>query len=475
MFEHLPDAAQAVICPLASTSSCPAHVLLARVSKLWGAAALKHFRHDGGSIALQLSCTPHSPSGDKLRELERLEALYVWLQRQGQAVTSFSIQTSSFQDRASKYVSGRSFGVSSILEALAAAGQRPGGLRLQQLQVPAIGVATPRALTQVLSGCQHLRQLQLEPNCGIGDMGMCAYLDKGLCMALQQLTQLTGLKLYASGVVDRRITGDSFPIFPMDGLVQCLPSSLQVLHMDFCCSCSLSTSSLQHLVALKQLLLPIGMGLGSSPLHPLTSVTYLDHWAAVAHDRHVLSALPNLAELRSAWCFSDILQRLQSRTALRSLTCGLDPEDEEDAAALAQLTQLTQLRLALLADEEDEGPSQLAVWGAALSLMTGLRSLALQPEVLQHVDLAALTALTRMEVLSVALDTTMKRSFDQLGAQLGCLAPACGRLREVVLLGVPAAQQEVCRAAVAAAVGDVPLLLRENCGRRVWCVCCSRE
>jgi hypothetical protein len=423
---------------------------------------------------MQLSCSPDSSTEDKLRELKRLEALTAWLQQQGHAVTSFSIQTSSNGgDKPDGYVSGRSFGVSNILEALAAAGSLPGGMRLRQLQVPAVGLATPTSLARALSGCHQLRDLQLDPDCGIGTIGGAGgYLDRGLCMALQHLTQLTALKLYA---------GDDDSTEPdLDGLLTSLPRSLEVLDMDFDCMCTGSLSSLQHLVALKELTLPAGcFGIwrsssSSNPLHTLTSVTYLASFGALVFGERLMSALPNLVELWGAITMGSDLEWLPSKASLRSLVCS-PFLGRAGVETLAQLTQLTQLRLCLDSPMPVGAAQQstLVAWGAALSSLTGLRSLALQPQLLEKLDIAAFTALTRLEVF-LKQDPNEECSFPNLGPLLGGLAPACGRLQQVLLLGVPGAQQELCRTAVAAALGEVSLVFCEQCDRREWCVCCHR-
>jgi hypothetical protein len=411
----------------------------------------------------------------------------LWLEQQGHAVTCLTIQSSGDAThwRPSRGVQGRGHGVQSILEALAAAGQRPGGMRLQQLQVPAFGLSTPSSLARALSGCRNLMSLHLDPDCGMGLEDFYSGVDRGLAGALQQLTQLTALRLSASGW--RHISP------AINGLIQCLPESLEVLDMDFHCVCTVNSSSLQHLAALKQLTLPIGLTITDNsigdPLRPLTALTHLSYWDNMEESSDgALTVLPTLVDLWSdpgdagdlGMLFQEHQQEqeLSSKIPLRSLACVMSlVHNGADADALAQLAQLTQLRLRLAALVAEVETDHLVTWAATVACLTGLRSLALQPELLQQVDLAAFTALTRLEVITntVYSGALLHRGYSRLKGLLGAVVPSCGRLQEVVVLGVPAEMQPVCRSAVAAAVGDVPLVVRENCSGRVWCVCCSER
>jgi hypothetical protein len=463
--EHLPDDAQAIIFPLASTPSCPAHVLLARVSKLWGAAALQHFREEGAGISLKLACTADSTKMEMLQELGRLKALATWLQKQGHALTSFNIQHSIPPGR---YLPGHGPGMSSILEALAAAGKQPGGLRLEQLQVPAVGPATPASLTRALSGCHQLRELQLDPDCGQGRMGVDGYLDRDLCIALWQCSQLTALRLYAGSD-----TGTSSPARLLNDLFMCLPRSLVVLDMGTRARCFLNTICLEQLVALKQLTLPYKLLLIDSSLgRALTALTHLD-CPAMAHGQQLLAAVPNLVELHTFQAPAERLTGLSTHTALRSLACVMEAaKSAAGCNALAQLTQLTALKLRLSPALHGVAAAHLVAWGAALSSMTGLRSLALQPYLLERVNLAALTSLTRLEVNLRGTGVSWYGKWYR-SKLLSVLSPAHGRLQEVVLVGVPAAEQELFRSAAGtAALGAAAVSFCDTCGRRVWCVCC---
>jgi hypothetical protein len=397
--------------------------------------------------------------------MKRVEALDKWLRQQGHAVTTLSVSHSSTPGF---YVAGRSHGVSSILEALAAAGQRPGGLRLQQLRVPAIGLPTPACLARALSGCHQLQQLQLDPDCGLGRMGSHDYLDRNLCMALQQLSRLTELRLY--GGYDLGTSS----LAQMDPLFMSLPSSLVVLDMDVRAKASLSTSSLQHLGALQHLTLPFDVSLTdanpSQVLRQLTALTYLNCQEAINNGQQLLAAAPNLVELYAFWAPGERLRGLSTHTALRSLSCVLDAADSlAGPEALAQLTQLTALKVRPWPALDNVAVIHRAAWGAALSGLTGLHSLALQPLLLDHVNLGALTALTRLEVNLKAPGGSWYGAWYQ-DRLLPVLGPARHRLQQVVLVGVPVAEQHVGGGAV---LNPAAVAFGDTCGRRVWCVCCN--
>jgi hypothetical protein len=240
----------------------------------------------------------------------------------------------------------------------------------------------------------------------------------------------------------------------------------------------------------------------SSHMAALTALTYLQLETAVyEYNTRLVLALPNLVALHAGLGDSISLQRLAGMASLRSLCLRLDLyEHSEAAVVLKQLTRLTSLgvlledgvgdpmeelpagfqlppEVQLHAEEElpvdgvpaadgvpvgeappaaEAGVGQLrqqaaGVWGGALSSLTGLCQLSLEPRVLQQVDLAALTALT-----CLGIDCQWSQPWhtaEMMGALLCRLAPACGRLLVVELAGLPPCLNEVCRAAVAAAVG----------------------
>jgi hypothetical protein len=144
--------------------------------------------------------------------------------------------------------------------------------------------------------------------------------------------------------------------------------------------------------------------------------------------------------------------------------------------ALAQLTQLTALIVWLWPPVDMVNLCHLMAWAAAVCSMMGLRNLTLQPFVLTYVKLVALPSVTRLEV-------NLRRSVPSWyglcyqGRLLELLAPARGQLQELVLFGVPAAEQELCHSAAgAAALGAAAVTFCDTCGRRVWCVqhmCCN--
>jgi hypothetical protein len=459
-FEQLPDEAQSIICSLASTPSCPTHALLALVSKKWDAIAAQHFQLDGAGVALQLSCSTSSTTEQKRREVERLVGLAMWLQRRGPRVNTLDVHIHPFRPQEQQhFVLGRGHGITGILEALAAAGKRPGGLRLQQLRLPALGCTPPSTICQALSSCQQLKALQLDYVCAAGTVDATSYLSGDLCTALQQLTQLTSLHLSVGKFKQKP------GAVRLHELFQALPSSTQDLGLDFIQerSCNipfiLDTNSMSRLTALRHLGLPGSVSIdsedASGDLEPLTALTSLAFPGAVDNRGKPLLALPCLAQVSGHAAHLQCLQLLAVKPTLRHLACDLVPGPHDDtpafAAALKRLTQLTGLSLGTLAVP---APARVAV-GAVVASLTGLQSLTLQPVVLERVPMAALTALTH-----VAIDARRSGLDKAYGPQrikklLRKLAPAKGRLRVLQVTGAEEGKQELWAAAAAAVLGDV--------------------
>jgi hypothetical protein len=260
------------------------------------------------------------------------------------------------------------------------------------------------------------------------------------------------------------------------------------------------TSSLQHLSALEVALLPDhtcvtgsthnssgsssssgsamhGHGTGSSPnsLAALTALTLLTCGTALRRDGCPLLAAPNLVELKAGAAMPQHLEGLADKKSLRYLSCILSPCCyTQQAAALTKLTQLTGLAVscydvdddvlkmeaqwppAFNEDHEDQelrGSDLMEAaeeeWGAALSGLTGLQKLRVEPKLFWEIDLGALTALTRIGV-------DYRSSGESWAAPqlLAELAPLRGRVQKVALLGLQEHQEEDCRAAVVAAVGE---------------------
>lgn len=503
-FDQLPNEAQALVCSLAATPGCPAHVLLACVKRNWGAAAAEFFTSDAASITLELSCDSSSPVEQKRREVQRLSSLSAWLRRYGPSLNKLAVTLPEDEDESEQYVLGRGQGVTGILEALAAAGKRLGALPLQQLHVPGVGGAPPATITSALSACPQLRQLQLGYTCGPEPIAPDKYLLGDLPAALQRLSHLTLLDFAIGGFKwdpSRRGCGC------LDGFFEGLPRSLVNLKVKFIHSSfpfpfyMVKPNSLQHLVALKRLTLPEGVHVTSQEppdqsLAALTALTRLEYDRALVDYNKALLTPPNLVEIWTHYAEPQQLLALHPMAALRTLdlTVLLDDADDSGPAALAQLTQLTQLWLlvnegaehpdappaaaagaaagpdaaapaaevegagAPAAEEEGAGAPAAAAavataWGTAMSSLTGLQRLAVEPGMLPRMDFAALTALTKLVVRTdwFAEAYTQQR-LEQL---LGGLAAGRGRLQEVTLLCVEDAQQAPCRAALAAALGDV--------------------
>jgi hypothetical protein len=102
-------------------------------------------------------------------------------------------------------------------------------------------------------------------------------------------------------------------------------------------------------------------------------------------------------------------------------------------------------------------PLSQGVRGDVVSSLEGLKSLSLEPHVLEEVDIAALTSLTRLGV--IFREAIQKCPAQRCRQLLQGLAPLGGQLQEVELRGLEVAKQAVCRAAAAAALGKVSLVL----------------
>jgi hypothetical protein len=443
------------------------------------------------------------------REVQRLEGLSAWLQQFGHLLKELTI-TGWAPDSGEEdtFLQESAQAIPFIVGALAAAGKRPGGLRLQQLRLPVFGSTPIFTLCRALSGCHRLRDLCLDNSwSGQTTRSSEAALSQ-LPAALGQLTKLTYLAL------DGDLFDRYYPEGPVDinSLVASLPRCLEHLCLPYTTSSgdhmrpiTIHATSLQHLVALQRLVLPEptevttgtdssssssssgsdgggggASGPGSSgsshnPLAALTSLRFLTCATALQREGAPLLALPNLVELRAAAALPQHLEGLASRTALRYLACVLNPCCyTQQAAALTQLTQLTGLAVlydgveddTLLFEEqwppqgiEDEEVLLEAAeeaWGAALSTLTGLHRLRVEPRLLEEMNLAALTALTSIGVDYRDTESeTLLAAPHRLHQVLARLAPLQGQLQKVTLLGLQQEQEEGCRAAVAAAVGKV--------------------
>jgi hypothetical protein len=237
---------------------------------------------------------------------------------------------------------------------------------------------------------------------------------------------------------------------------------------------SIQTSSIQHLVALRQLALPVGMHVRASrtgkPLAALTALTLLEYNRAVTSGNYRLLALPNLVEIRTDYAELHFLPGLSSLTALRALECSVAQRDRHGGAVcLRRLTALTKLAVQFMEPASRLMPDKVAVWAQALSHLRDLGSLAVEPAMLEQLDINALASLTALEVTSGWHKSPY--SNERLQQVLLGLAPARGRLRVVALRGLPASQLGLCRAAVAAALGpaEVEVLGLCWCDGGKWC------
>jgi hypothetical protein len=194
--DHVPDKVQALMLSLATSPAVPGPVLLSMVSKGWASAAARSLRSEADySISLALCCGTHSSRQQYEREEERLVSLAAWLQRYGHFLDNLQLQVHTSGAESDNIKLARGQAIRLVMHALATAGMRPGGLQLQQLQAPALGNTLLSTITQTLSGCHHLRALQLDYSDGTEDIRASKDVMEEMAAALQQLTQLTSLKL----------------------------------------------------------------------------------------------------------------------------------------------------------------------------------------------------------------------------------------------------------------------------------------
>jgi hypothetical protein len=434
---------------------------------------------NGASITLCLSCNGMSPPEQQVEETERLSALAAWLWREGHHVTALRIQLS----RQEQGNCGESC-IPAIVAALAAAGKRPGGLRLEQLALPALGNTPLPTISAALSGCRHLKALDLSTSGNSGTSGFFA----GRCTngwdllaALVQLTQLTSLRLDGGlfGYMKQDDPLHEFGCPPADWecwlpeAIARLPRSLVVL--DWGSPGELPISSLSHLTALQKLTLSAEVtisgsdeddssdrhaGMGSSSgdsggmaaasCKALPALTHLTYPLALK-GQEAAAALAllqpgNLVELQAvedqnstldARACPRAMQLLVANTRLRSL--GLEVHMQAGPAAgplQAQLTGLTSLRLT--GYDVRFGYPEPAVclpWAKAIGALTGLRRLAVAPCLLGCAPWGSLTALTRLELFpqEVGYGEHVPPPLDALRSLAGgslqqVVLPASGRL-----------------------------------------------
>jgi hypothetical protein len=460
-------------------------VRLALVSKSLAESAEHILETHGASITLELADEVNEQQ--QLLEDERLVGLGNWLGRYGHLVTTLDVHRLMAARKSPWYINAE--GVAHIIEQLVAAQTASGGLRLQQLRLPALGSTTGNTLGKVVLGSPQLRALTLDARSGYF-MPRRGDFFGTLSKRLQQMTQLTSLCLHGAHFHYCKGAKKTVDVNPW---VQRLPSSLVVLEMTSLHDggdgpqryFTLQSTSLRHLVHLQKLTLPMGLYLDSSPddedvpnmdatqaLADLTALTYLDV-QRVHCGAKTLLPLPHLVEVR-AWCLSqDNLTELSNKSTLRALTCRA--RGAGAAAALAQLTQLTSLGLSVAPHQEPaywptvridrpSGPphvealrlTAVAALPYAMAL-TELRSLSVEAAALEEVDLSPLCNLKRLELLllgAYAKDCTPER----MGALLQRLAPMQGQLQELAVVACAASQREVWRAAVADALGGVQVV-----------------
>jgi hypothetical protein len=147
---------------------------------------------------MDLKAHPGSPTQQKQKEAQRLESLALWIRRYGHTVKSLIVRANNATSDASDYIAWRSDGVSSVVKALAAAGQQKGRLQLQAPCLPAIGGTDPETLASALSVCPNLVKLQLDYCSGDETIHPVSYLGHELTAGLQGLQHLTHLKLTLS-------------------------------------------------------------------------------------------------------------------------------------------------------------------------------------------------------------------------------------------------------------------------------------
>jgi hypothetical protein len=405
--QQLPADAQALVCSLASTPSRPSHLLLARVSKAWGAVAAEHFHTNGCSVELVLPCDIERLREHEKQAAKRLLLLAKWLQQDGQFVTSLAIEPKGTAVQHGHCWFQGHHTVANILTAIQALAEERGVLRLQQLSVPALGASTCEGICKALSGCGQLRALRLGSTSGSSAMDYLGnHGGRMLAMALRQLQQLTSLSLHCGscGSDDYYDAQDH-----MNTFISALPSRLVALELRYVLpgeyfeGAGLHTTSLRHLVALQQLRLMdvVCSSSTAGPAHdlaPLTALTSLSMDVALRPGNEALLSVPNLVQLSTVYGFEAGMEALAGKASLRSLSFTFL---KESAAALAQMTQLTQLsvQVPLGAKGCDQPvPTSTQMCAQALSSLTGLRSLAVQPEVLQQVQMSAMSALQHLTV-----------------------------------------------------------------------------
>jgi hypothetical protein len=180
---------------------------LALVSKRWAAVAARHFQIDGAELVYEIACCEDSPLDALDREVERLEGLAAWLQQNGHLLEHLVVGQ-QYDNMINRIVSGSDEAADDeeetfrqetaqvmpyILHALAAAGQRHGSLRLQQLWLPVLGGTSILTLCRALSACKQLRGLVLENSCSSQTTTTSKWSVGKLPAVFQQLTQLTSL------------------------------------------------------------------------------------------------------------------------------------------------------------------------------------------------------------------------------------------------------------------------------------------
>jgi hypothetical protein len=422
-----------------------------------------------------LSSNKHCHERQQDKEAERLASLAAWLQRKGHLLTGLCLQLNRWQNRTPINST-----IPAMVEALAAAGSQPGGLRLQRLSLPSLG-CTPLSTvcSTLLPVCCQLKELVL----GYASGGAClthTTTKQQLAAALRQLTQLTSLTLDGC-VLSHKLRGPKKE--RLDYLITRLPSSLQVLDLGGVrhrrVRQLLSLGSLRRLAALQQLALPGDCDIitcpapsrgprgaaaaAACPLAALTALMRLQYTHALAVEvgepGHSLLARPNLADLSAGYPSDTGMQLLLAKTTLRSLSFkGRLEQGHAHGPILAQLSRLTSLHLHLVGDS-DGHQEDWSAWCGAVESLTGLRHLSFYGDVLRHLNLAPFTTnLTHLNVDVTQQGPARGTRFPPitLVALMGRLVPlAGGALREVRVGVLRCAnwRQEV-RDAVVAAVGD---------------------
>jgi hypothetical protein len=219
------------------------------------------------------------------------------------------------------------------------------------------------------------------------------------------------------------------------------------------------TANLEHLVNLKALKLPSDVHVrrsesSSAPLLP--SLVSLQWTQALTKCGGALLPLPSLQRLIAGYADAPRLAALAGMPALRTLSCHpvLDGDGMQSATALAQLTQLTHL-IAPVRPGDGLVPAAVSNWAAALSYLQGLHTLTLQAGFLELFDVSGLPVLKRFVVdVRRQMSTWFHTNSDPVQLLLR-LAPARGRLQQVVLQGAPADMRQLYHRAVYNALGPV--------------------